>query len=110
MTVNNLDSAYWLGLVITFVLPLLVGVVTTHVTHPGIQAVLLLLFTAANGLLVEYLAPHPAGYSITSAIVLALVAFVMSVAAHFGLWKPTGLSSTVQKNVGLTRKSVNLAA
>ncbi|MEU1445521.1 hypothetical protein [Streptomyces mirabilis] len=107
---QNLDTAYWLGLIVTFVLPLLVGVVTTHVTNPGIQAVLLLLFTAANGFLVEYMAPHPAGYSVTSALVFALVGFVMSVAAHFGLWKPTGLSYTVQKHVGLTRKSVNLAA
>ncbi|MFF3511521.1 hypothetical protein [Streptomyces sp. NPDC002573] len=107
---QTINAAYWLGLCVTFVLPLLVGVVTTHVTAPGIQAVILLALDAANGVLVEYLAPHPAGYSVTSAIVFALVGFVMSVASHFGLWKPTGLSYQVQKNVGVTRKSVNLAA
>ena len=109
MTVN-LDAAYWLGLCVTFVLPLLVGVVTTHVTSPGLQAVLLLFFDAANGALVEYLAPHPSGYSVTSALVLALVGFVMSVASHFGLWKPTGVARTLQTRVGVTRKSVDLAA
>ncbi|MGW3025880.1 hypothetical protein [Streptomyces sp. NPDC001221] len=107
---QTINTAYWLGLVITFVLPLLVGVVTTHVTSPGIQAVLLLLFDAVNGFLVEYTAPHPSGYSVGNALILTGVAFVMSVAAHFGLWKPTGLSRVVQTNVGLTRKSVNLAA
>ena len=107
---QTLNTAYWLGLVVTFVLPLLVGVVTTHVTSPGIQGVLLLLFDAISGGVVEYLAPHPAGYSVVNAVVLALVGFVMSVASHFGLWKPTGLSYTVQKRVGVTRKSVDLAA
>lgn len=107
---QTINTAYWLGLVITFALPLLVGVVTTHVTSPGIQGVLLLLFDAINGFLVEYTAPHPSGYSVTSAIVLSLVGFVMSVASHFGLWKPTGLAYKVQKNVGVTRKTVDLAA
>lgn len=107
---QHINTAYWLGLVITFVLPLLVGVVTTHVTNASVQAVLLLLFTAGNGFLVEYTAPHPDGYSITSAIVLWLVSFVTSVAAHFGLWKPTGIARTVQTKVGVTRRSVDLAA
>jgi FtsH-binding integral membrane protein len=84
---QHIDTAYWLGLVITFVLPLLVGVVTTHVTNGSVQAVLLLAFSSINGFLVEYGAPHPDGYSVGSAVVFALVGFVMAVAAHFGLWK-----------------------
>lgn len=107
---QHIDTAYWLGLVITFVLPLLVGVVTTHITNAAVQAVLLLLFTAVNGFLVEYTGPHPDGYSVTSAIVLWLVSFATSVAAHFGLWKPTGIARAVQEKVGVTRRSVDLAA
>lgn len=107
---QSIDTAYWLGLVITFVLPLLVGVVTTHVTNPSLQAVLLLAFSTANGFLVELTGPHPAGYNVGSAVVFSLVGFVMAVAAHFGLWKPTGLAATVQKRVGFTRSSVDLAA
>lgn len=107
---QTIDTAYWLGLVITFVLPLLVGVVTTHVTNSGVQAVILLALTAINGFLVEYTAPHPDGYSVGSALVLALVGFVTAVASHFGLWKPTGVARVLQTKVGVTRKSVDLAA
>jgi hypothetical protein len=107
---QTISTAYWLGLIVTFVLPLVVGVVTTHVTNPSVQAVLLLALTTANGFLVEATGPHPAGYSVTSAIVFALVGFVMAVAAHFGLWKPTGVARTLQTKVGVTKKSVDLAA
>lgn len=107
---QHIDTAYWLGLIITFVLPLLVGVVTTHVTNSSVQAVLLLLFTAVNGFLVEATGPHPDGYSITSAVAFSLVSFVMAVAAHFGLWRPTGVARVLLTKVGNTRKSVDLAA
>lgn len=107
---QNIPAAYWLGVLITFFLPLLVGVVTTHVTNSNSKAVLLLLLTAANGFVVEYAAPHPDGYKIGSAIVFALVGFAMSAASHFGLWKPTGVANVVQRKVGITRKGVDLVA
>jgi hypothetical protein len=95
MTVN-LDSAYWLGLVVSVILPVLVGLVTTRVTSPGAKAVLLLALSTANGFLVEYAGPHDAGYSVGTAAVLALVSFGTGVLAHFGLWKPTGVSGKAQ--------------
>lgn len=107
---QSINTAYWLGLAITFVLPLIVGIVTTHVTNSAVQSTLLLLFNAVNGFLVEYTAPHPDGYKVTTAIVLALVGFVTSVAAHFGLWKPTGVSRVLLTKVGVTRRDVHLAA
>lgn len=107
---QHIDNAYWIGLLITFGLPLLVGVVTTHVTNSNVQAVILLLLSAGNGFLVEYAAPHPDGYSVSSALVFALVGFAMAVASHFGLWKPTGVARVLQTKVGVTRKSVDLAA
>ncbi|MCI3246280.1 hypothetical protein [Streptomyces spinosisporus] len=95
MTVN-LDSAYWLGLVASVVLPVLVGLVTTKVTHAGWKAVLLLALSTVNGFIVEYAGPHDAGYSVGTAAVLALVSFGTGVLAHFGLWKPTGVSGKAQ--------------
>lgn len=95
MTVN-LDSAYWLGLLISVVLPVLVGLVTTRVTSAGFKAVLLLALSTANGFLVEYMGPHDAGYSWQTAAVLALVSFATGVLAHFGLLKPTGISARAQ--------------
>jgi hypothetical protein len=94
MTVN-LDQAYWLGLLVSVILPVLVGLVTTRVTHAGVKAVLLLALSGADGFLVEYAAGGP-GYDVGTAAVLALVAFATGVLSHFGLWKPTGVSGKAQ--------------
>ncbi|WP_199546570.1 hypothetical protein [Streptomyces sp. N35] len=91
----NLDSAYWLGLAISVALPVLVGLVTTRVTHAGAKAVLLLALTAANGFLVELQAGGD-GYDLGAAVTLTLVSFGTAVLAHFGLWKPTGVSGKAQ--------------
>lgn len=104
----HLDTAYWLGLLISVVLPVLVGLVTTRVTNASVKAVLLLALTGANGFLVELAGPHDAGYSVGSALILTLVSFGTAVLSHFGLWKPTGISSAAQ-DVG-ARKSVDLTA
>lgn len=91
----TLNAAYWLGLVISVGLPVLVGLVTTRVTHPGVKAVLLLALTALNGFLVE-LANAGDGYDAGNAVVLTLVSFATAVLIHFGLWKPTGVSARAQ--------------
>jgi hypothetical protein len=98
MTVN-LDAAYWLGLVTSVVLPVLVGLVTTKVTHAGWKAVLLLALSTINGFVVEYAGPHDAGYSVGTAAVLALVSFGTGVLAHFGFWKPTGVAGKAQDSL-----------
>ena len=98
-----LDRAYWLGLLISVVLPVLVGLVTTRVTHAGSKAVLLLGLTTANGFLVELANPGP-GWDAGTALVLALVSFATAVLAHFGLWKPTGVSGKAQDS-GVTART-----
>ncbi|MFF1444104.1 hypothetical protein [Streptomyces sp. NPDC058295] len=102
----TLDASYWLGLAVSFVLPVLVGLVTTRVTHPGAKAVILLFLTALNGFLVE-LGNGGDDYSVGSAVILSAVSFVISVASHFGLWKPSGVSGKAQ-DVGA--RSVRSAA
>lgn len=91
----TLNAAYWLGLLISVVLPVLVGLVTTRVVHAGVKAVLLLALSTTNGFLVELAAPGD-NYSVGTAAVLAAVAFGTGVLAHFGLWKPTGLAGAAQ--------------
>lgn len=91
----HLDTAYWLGLAISVVLPVLVGLVTTRVTSAGAKAVLLLLLTAVNGFLVE-LSQAGDGYSIGTAVVLWGVSFGIGVLSHFGLYKPVGISGLAQ--------------
>lgn len=104
----HLDTAYWLGLLISVVLPVLVGLVTTRVTNASVKAVLLLALTAATGFLTELAAPHPSGYSVAAAAILWVVSFGTGVLSHFGLWKPTTIAQRAQ-NFG-TRNSVDLAA
>lgn len=100
----NLDSAYWLGLAISVILPVLVGLVTTRVTHAGAKAVLLLALTALNGFLVE-LSTAGDDYDLGSAVVLTLVSFGTAVLSHFGLWKPTGVSGKAQDSLITSRSS-----
>jgi hypothetical protein len=97
MTVT-LDTAYWLGLLVSVVLPVLVGLVTTRVTSAGVKAVLLLALSILNGLLVEVANPGP-GFNLGTAAILAVVAFGTGVLAHFGLWKPTGISGKAQDSL-----------
>jgi hypothetical protein len=92
----NLDKAYWLGLLVSVVLPVLVGLVTTRVTNAGIKAVLLLALSTATGFVTEYAGSHDAGYSVGTAAVLALVSFATGVLSHFGFWKPVGVSGRAQ--------------
>ncbi|KPC96253.1 hypothetical protein ADL27_04640, partial [Streptomyces sp. NRRL F-6602] len=58
---------------------------------------LLLGLTAANGFLVELAGPHGDDYSVGSALILWAVSFGTGVLAHFGLWKPTGVSTKAQE-------------
>lgn len=106
MTVN-LDKAYWLGLLASVVLPVLVGLVTTRVTSAGVKSVLLLALSTATGFVTEYAAPGP-GYDVGTAVVLALVAFGTGVLVHFGLWKPVGVSGKAQDS--LVKSGVHAAA
>ena len=96
---ENLDKAYWIGLLISVVLPVLVGLVTKRVTHPGVKAVLLLALSTLNGFLVELANPGP-DYDLGTAVILSLVAFATGVLAHFGLWKPAGVSAKAQSALG----------
>jgi len=97
MTVS-LDRAYWLGLLVSVVLPVLVGLVTTRVTSAGTKAVLLLALSTVNGLVVEIANPGP-GFDLGTAVILSLVAFGTGVLAHFGLWKPAGVSGKAQDSL-----------
>jgi hypothetical protein len=92
----NLPAAYWLGLLTSVILPVLVGLVTTRVTSAALKAVLLLALSTASGFVVEFAGPHDAGYSVGTAAVLALVSFGVGVLSHFGFWKPVGVAGRAQ--------------
>lgn len=95
----SLDKAYWIGLLISVILPVAVGLVTKRVTHAGVKAVLLLALSTLNGFLVELANPGP-DYDFGTAVILTLVAFATGVLSHFGLWKPVGVSDKAQAALG----------
>jgi len=102
----NLPPALIIGLLVSAVLPLLVGLVTTKVVNSGWKAVLLAALSAVTGLLTELLASINAGttYDLGNGIVLAFTAFIIAVGMHYGIWKPTTVTAKAQ-NVLVTSKS-----
>ena len=95
----NLPPALIIGLLVSTVLPLLVGLVTTRVTKPGTKAILLATLAAAAGLLTELAASIAAdvAYDLGSGLVLAITSFLIAVGLHFGIYKPTGASAALQR-------------
>jgi hypothetical protein len=94
----TLDPATVVQLLIAFVLPILVGLVTTRVTSAAAKAWLLAGLTLVTSLLVELGRTIATGgvFDVGVALLAALPAFVISVATHYGLWKPTGVSGAAQ--------------
>ena len=94
-----------IGFLVATVLPLLVGLVTTRVTSPGVRAVLLAALSAATGLLSELgsALTHGTTYDMGQGLLVALAAFLVAVGMHFGLWKPTG-AATAAQSVGSTSR------
>ena len=94
----NLPPALLIGLLVSTILPILTGLVTTRFTSSGIKAVVLSGLAAATGLLTELGSSVSAGaaYNLGSGLILALTAFLVAVALHFGFWKPTTVTAKAQ--------------
>ena len=84
-----------LQLVLGVVLPVLVGLVTTRATSAGRKAALLAALSVVTSLLTELIAALQSGtvYNLGLALVLGLGTFIVAVATHYGLLKPTGVSA-----------------
>lgn len=102
----TLDPATVVQLLIAFILPVLVGLVTTRVTSPAIKAWLLAGLSLVTALLVELARALTAGetYDLGVALLTALPAFVVSVASHYGLWRPTGVTEKAQETLVTPRE------
>jgi len=88
------------SLLIGTILPILVAAVTKWSTQSWIKATLLLGLSGVTGLLTEWIGNPQINWVVAG--VLALQTFVIGVALHFGLWKPTGASEAVANSVGPT--------
>jgi hypothetical protein len=98
----------WIGiltLVVSVVLPVLVALVTTRITSPGKKAVTLAFLSALTGFGAELLnaLTNNTAYDVFTGLLTFVTAFIIGVALHFGLWKPTGVASTVQGSTGIIK-------
>lgn len=87
-----------LSMLITMLLPLLVGLVTKRSTSPGVKALLLLLFAAVKTFFTAWLDAANAGVEFlwTAVLISVVVNFAIAAVVHLGLWKPTGASGAAQ--------------
>lgn len=97
------DLGGLLSLAVVIVLPILVGLVTTRVTRPGWQAVLLLFLSAVTSVTQTALADDQNNmpFAWQPVVFNAAVNFGVAVAVHFGLWRPTGVAERAV-NTGVT--------
>lgn len=88
-----------IGLLVSTVLPLLVGLVTRTNTSSGVKAVILAALAAVTGLLSELgtALTNQTPYDLGVGLLTALGAFLVATGLHFGLFKPTGASTALQE-------------
>jgi hypothetical protein len=80
------------------VFPLLVGLATTRLTDGGKKALALAGLSVATSIVTELGAALQAGqeYNLGHALVIGVASFLIAVATHYGLWRPTGVAVTAQ--------------
>jgi hypothetical protein len=103
MIVTEFDAGFVqvLYMVVTILLPILVGLVTKQSWSSGAKAVLLAGLAVLIGLGTEALnaAESNTPYDLQVGALAAVQTFVIAVATHFGLWKPTGATEAAQNSV-----------
>lgn len=90
-----------LTFLISFLLPLLVGLITTKVTSAGVKAILLAAASLVTSIATSWAAALQSHqpFDLWTALLTFGGVFVVAVASHFGVWKPTGAAAAAQ-NVG----------
>jgi len=95
LPVFSTTGALLLWLLVTVVMPIAVGLVTKVTTNSSVKSLLLVLLSAINGFLSEWLAAGDT-YDWVRGLLTAVVAYVVAVASHFGVWIPTGATAKAQ--------------
>ena len=100
MITFTLDPATTVQIILTVIMPIMVGLVTTKTTSSALKAWLLAGATLLTSVLAGLYNALMAGtaFDIGIALLAAIPAFAISVAMHYGLWKPTGVSEKAQES------------
>lgn len=88
-SVITIDVALW-GLVISTLLPILVGIVTARLTPSGGKSIILLALAAIIAVGQEILTAG--SFELKAALLKFALLFFASVGTHFGLLKPSGIT------------------
>lgn len=94
----SLDLATIIQMILSVFMPILVGLITTKATSSAVKAWGLAGATLMTSILTgfsEALASSQV-FDVGMALLSAIPAFAISVAIHYGLWKPTGVSEKAQ--------------
>lgn len=94
----TLDPLAVVQLVLTVIMPIAVGLVTTRTTSGSLKAWLLAAFTLVTSLLLQLAdaLSSASSFDLGVALLSAIPAFAISVATYYGLWKPTGVGKAAQ--------------
>lgn len=91
-----------LQILVSMILPLVVGIVVKQVAQPAVRSITLALLSAITAIATAGLSAN--GEIGTSTIAEAVVTFIIAVGTYYGLWKPTGIADGVNnstKNFGI---------
>lgn len=91
----------FLTLLVTVLLPVMVGLVTKVSTSSSVKALLLAVLSAVTGVASALIQANEAGRSVDlyPLVLSAVSVFVVAVATHYGLWKPTEVSAAAQNRL-----------
>lgn len=94
----TLDPAQVIQLILTVILPIVVGLVTTRTTRAAVKAWLLAGLSLVTSIISEMGQAVGAGndFDLGVALLAAIPTFAISVAMYYGLWKPTGVGAAAQ--------------
>ncbi len=93
------EPALIIQLVLTLIMPLVVGLVSTKATAGAIKAWLLAGLTLLTSILTGLGDALATGstFDLGASLLIAIPAFAISVSTYYGLWKPTGVGGTAQE-------------
>jgi hypothetical protein len=84
-----------LTLLVSVLLPILVGLVTTRVTSPRVKALALLALSLVTSIVSSWIlaVQSATSFDLWAALYTFGTVFLIGVASHFGLWRPTGVAA-----------------
>jgi hypothetical protein len=93
----TITTAELVTVLVGVLLPIIVGLVTRAKTGSDIKAMLLAALSVLSGVANGFLNNPPGTtWDWQHAVLLAVTTWVIAVATHYGLWKPTGISAKAQ--------------